>query len=106
MLVRQPLIDELWHIGLRITPAWQLEKVCDVSKVFFNSRARACVHPKHPGVGIFLAETVCKLDSDLRLADAAQAYQRSAMWRLRAYQFETVEQVPTIDKLGVLVEGN
>lgn len=61
-------MHELGHIGLRLSPASELDSLGDGAEAFLDARMRGGVNPKHPRGCRRGGDAVGVLDRELRLA--------------------------------------
>lgn len=122
LLVAEPVVDQLEHIGLWILPAASLDVVGYLPVALLEPRRVAGVRPEDPRRRRSFGGAIAVLDGQLRLAvlalgsvralaqgllglpNTAQAYQRYAGGRRRATFAYLIEQRSAVDEIWVASE--
>ena len=104
--VGQPAVYKLRDIGLRLVLAGQLDSVGNRPEALFDTRLRASVDLEHPSVGPSRGDPVSELDGQLRFANTAEAHEGDATGWLRTSLVDLVENISTIDEIGIAGEGD
>jgi hypothetical protein len=100
------VVHKLWDVGLGLVPAWQLDGVGNRPEIFFDARLHAGMDPEYPYVRLPRSDPVRELDGQLRLADPAQAHEGYASGGLGTSLVDLVENVSTVDEIGIAGEGD
>jgi hypothetical protein len=92
--------------GLRLVPAGQLDGVGNRPEALFDARLRGGVDPEHPYARLPLGDPVRIFDGELRFANTAQAHEGHASGGLGTSLVDLVENVFTVDEIGIAGEGD